>query len=161
MSKMSSQQQTAPVQSTVVQQASVVLPMPVPSSVSISAPLSSVDTGAVYMGSSMAPQTSTTISRHISVAQPQQSYLVASSAQVLPTNSASSVNSIPPSRDPVAGGLTPGGNNLTPTVVVRENNYSGHTTAPFKESQPIASDLLVERLEEISNHRDLVEDPER
>ena len=113
------------------------------------------------MGSSMAPQTSTTISRHISVAQPQQSYLVASSAQVLPTNSASSVNSIPPSRDPVAGGLTPGGNNPTPTVVVRENSYSGHTTAPFKESQPIASDLLVERLEEISNHRDLVEDPER
>ena len=158
-----SQQQSAPIQATVVQQSPVVLPMAVPSSVSIPAPQSSVDTGALYMGSSMAPQTSTTISRHISVAQPQQSYLVASSAQVLPTNSASSVNvnSIPPSRDPIAGGLTPGGNNMTPTVVVRENNYVGHTVAPFKDSQPIASDLLVERLEEISNHRDLVEDPER
>jgi len=118
--------------------------------------MSSVDSGAIYMVSSGAP-TSTTVSRHVSMVPQPQSFLAASSSQVLPTNSASTaVNSIPPSRDPIAGGLTPGGTNLTPTVVIRENHL-----APFKDSQPIASDLLVERLEEISTQRELVEDPER
>jgi hypothetical protein len=57
--------------------------------------------------------------------------------------------------------LTPGGTNLTPTVVVRDNSSVGAGHAPFTDSQPIASDLLVERLEEISTQREMVEDPER
>lgn len=35
------------------------------------------------------------------------------------------------------------------------------TQAAFPDSQPVASDLLVERLEEISTQQELVEDPER
>jgi len=91
------------------------------------------------------------------IVQTSTAYLAASSPQVLPTSSLSTVSSIPPSRDPVASGLTPAGPNLTPTVTVRDTSY----VAPFKDSQPIASDLLVERLEEISTQRDLADDPER
>jgi hypothetical protein len=179
----SSQQQTAPLQTTVAPPSSGVPPTPVviqppvlqqqqqqqqpvvmhsqaaPNNVSISS------TGdSIYMVSSGAPTLSTTTSRNVSVVpqtiQPQ-SFLAASSPQVLPTNSLSTVNSIPPSRDPIAGGLTPGGTNLTPTVAVRDNSSVGAGHAPFKDSQPIASDLLVERLEEISTQREMVEDPER
>jgi hypothetical protein len=46
-------------------------------------------------------------------------------------------------------------------VSVRESSYASSTVAPFKDSQPIAGDLLVERLEEISTQRDSIEDPER
>lgn len=112
--------------------------MAVPSSVSMAVPLSTVDT----------------MSRHVSVVQQPANFLAASSPQIL----SAAINSIPPSRDPITGGLTPGGVNLTPTVTVRESNYAA---AAFKDSQPVASDLLVERLEEISTQRDLADDPER
>ena len=129
----------------------------VPNSVSISS-----SGEPIYMVSSGAPTMTTTSARHVSIVPQPQSFLAASSPQVLPTNSLSStVNSIPPSRDPIAGGLTPGGTNPTPNVVVRENSYVGAGPAPFKDSQPIASDLLVERLEEISTQREMVDDPER
>ena len=132
--------------------------MAIPSSVSMGMPMSSVD--PMYIVSSgAAPTLTTTMSRHVSVVQPpmpQTSYLAASSPQVLPTSNLSAVNSIPPSRDPIAGGLTPAATNLTPTVTVRETYVP-----PFKDSQPIAGDLLVERLEEISTQRDLADDPER
>ena len=128
--------------------------MATPSSVSMAMPMSSAD--AMYIMSSAAP-TSTSMSRHVSIVQPPTTFLAASSPQVLPTSSLSTVNSIPPTRDPITSGLTPGGSNLTPTVAVREASY----VAPFKDSQPIVSDLLVERLEEISTQREMAEDPER
>ncbi len=35
------------------------------------------------------------------------------------------------------------------------------TQGTFPDSQPVASDLLVERLEEISTQQELADDPER
>lgn len=95
-------------------------------------------------------------------------------SQFIASGPASAVNSVPPSRDPkTLGGNVTGSQVGTPTIMASAAPplppqvgaaSQAYMVSAFRDSHPIASDELVERLEEISTRQgspDASEDPER